>query len=478
MEILPSPAGDILWVGSNRDYLYAPAVTIGEKFGFSEEEVLAFFGGDLVPPFYVGDYPDSRGRIFRCNVDDADSWETAYISPVEFPEGEGDPVPRYRGFRAMRTFTDSGDETALYVATHGSQKFPSQILKFGQEYERGMDPEVCADFPGAISVRNLVVHGGALYAASFGNGGCMLWASDDPAIGNWTLVADASDFPLGGEVPEEYPRDIPSIVSFAGSLYVFIAVANMPPGFYPEFPLGVQGGFWVYRSDDPAVGNWEETMRYGAGNHWNEVVSNAAVFDDHVYVGTALSLVQHLTRMHKMDDFGKELLYWLYLTLNWKGTDVLRFDADDNWELVIGNPEENSLFDDRIGDYGEGFDNSSNTYSWWMDVFDEKLLVGTYDSSLLQQLMNFFGARLETDMGAENPRARAGEGRGIGQENPQGGDLWATVNGAHWFALTLNGFDDEHNYGFRSLISTDTDLFVGTANPFYGTEIWKLSLDR
>lgn len=82
MDVLPGSDADYLYVGSNRDYLYEPLVKAGEELGYSEAEVLEFFGGDLAPPHEVEGFPDYRGRLFRCRVDDPDAWETAYISPV------------------------------------------------------------------------------------------------------------------------------------------------------------------------------------------------------------------------------------------------------------------------------------------------------------------------------------------------------------------------------------------------------------
>lgn len=372
----------------------------------------------------------------------------------------------------MRTFTDAEGETVLYVATLSSGGYPARILKFSQNFVPGTDPVVVGEFSGSSSLRRLVVHDGMLYAASFAHSGCKIWGSDDPARGNWMLVAETSDFPLGDGVPGAYPRNIPALVSFNENLYAFIGVINLPPGIDSDFPLGAQGGFWVYKSDNPAVGGWEETMRLGAGNHWNEEVSHAAVFGDHVYVGTAIGLITHMYRLLGLEGY-MQIFYALYLTLSWKGCDVLRFDGDDNWELVIGDPEENTVFDDRVGDRGAGFDNPSNTYAWRMEVFDNTLFVGTFDGAGISEgARNLFGTLLDETLG-ERESLRDQAYCGIASENASGGDLWATEDGARWIPYSLDGFQDSHNYGIRSLIATDRDLFVGTANPFYGTEIWK-----
>ena len=52
-----------------------------------------------------------------------------------------------------------------------------------------------------------------------------------------------------------------------------------------------------------------------------------------------------------------------------------------------------------------------------------------------------------------------------------GADLWKTEDGIFWEPVTLNGFDNPNNYGFRTMV--EGSLYVGTANPFQGCEVWQ-----
>jgi hypothetical protein len=61
--------------------------------------------------------------------------------------------------------------------------------------------------------------------------------------------------------------------------------------------------------------------------------------------------------------------------------------------------------------------------------------------------------------------------------NPPGFDLWVTDDGLSWWPITLNGFGDPLNMGGRTLKGTDHGLFVGTANPFYGAQVWQVRID-
>lgn len=54
-----------------------------------------------------------------------------------------------------------------------------------------------------------------------------------------------------------------------------------------------------------------------------------------------------------------------------------------------------------------------------------------------------------------------------------GFDLWKTRDGVHWEAVSLNGLGNPYNYGIRMLfLSEDKKLYLGTANPFQGCEVW------
>ena len=45
-------------------------------------------------------------------------------------------------------------------------------------------------------------------------------------------------------------------------------------------------------------------------------------------------------------------------------------------------------------------------------------------------------------------------------------------DGVNFETITTNGFGDPYNHGLRVFVVTDQGLCVGTANPFYGTQVW------
>ena len=57
----------------------------------------------------------------------------------------------------------------------------------------------------------------------------------------------------------------------------------------------------------------------------------------------------------------------------------------------------------------------------------------------------------------------------------RGFDLYTLDSDLNVETVTTNGFGDPYNHGCRTFAVTDDSLVVGTANPFYGTQVWTLA---
>lgn len=117
-------------------------------------------------------------------------------------------------------------------------------------------------------------------------------------------------------------------------------------------------------------------------------------------------------------------------------------------------------------------DNRPNTYIWSMLVHQGWFYVGTYD-----QVSPFFNVLEHPDRLIKAFLGRARTANLIELLGKAGADLYKTQDGVTWYPVTLNGFGDVGNYGFRTLVSVGNDLYVGTANPFDGLEVWVGSSD-
>ena len=64
------------------------------------------------------------------------------------------------------------------------------------------------------------------------------------------------------------------------------------------------------------------------------------------------------------------------------------------------------------------------------------------------------------------------------QDVEKGFDLLVSSDGINFDAITRDGFGDYSNHGLRTICSTEYGVFMGTANPFFGTQLWRMYSDR
>ena len=64
------------------------------------------------------------------------------------------------------------------------------------------------------------------------------------------------------------------------------------------------------------------------------------------------------------------------------------------------------------------------------------------------------------------------------QSAEKGFDLLVSNDGVNFDAVTRNGFGDGTNHGLRTICSTEYGVFMGSANPFNGTQLWLMRSDR
>ncbi|MGI6684457.1 MAG: hypothetical protein ACOX47_02995 [Bacillota bacterium] len=59
---------------------------------------------------------------------------------------------------------------------------------------------------------------------------------------------------------------------------------------------------------------------------------------------------------------------------------------------------------------------------------------------------------------------------------PMGFDLYVSEDGINFRSVLMGGLNNPHNYGGRILfVDNKNDLYIGTANPFQGCEVWRVS---
>jgi len=135
-----------------------------------------------------------------------------------------------------------------------------------------------------------------------------------------------------------------------------------------------------------------------------------------------------------------------------QGAELFRIHSDDTWDLVQGQARSTPAGQKNpISGLNVGFSWFLNQHMWRMAVHDSRLYVGTFDESVLLRLQSG-GAAYQPEFGF---------------------DLWWTEDGSYFSQVDQQGFGDGFNMGVRSLQSTPLGLFLGTANPFYGLEVFR-----
>jgi len=203
-------------------------------------------------------------------------------------------------------------------------------------------------------------------------------------------------------------------------------------------------GSELWRSADPAPGNWTRVISGGYGEPGLAFMSVRG-FGDHVYVGSC-------TYPPLFGTPGIAV----------KATEILRVDAADNVELVVGEPREVGdppVQVKPISNIREGFFNGFNYYTWYMGEYDGWFYVGTCDFN-----GQFYDVLMEMA-----PDQEPVFGAVLGKK---GFDLWRTQDGVFWVNVTKEGFGNYDNYGVRNLMATQWGFMLGAGNSVDGLEVW------
>ena len=423
-----SDLGDFIYVGTGRNILIN---IIG-----------ALVPGIQLPALIEPDSIDNLAEIWRHRKDGRLEWERVYKAM---------PGSGIFGFRFMIRHRPFGGSPCLYTAAYGQSV---QILKT----TNGTNWFVMPGNLEGTSSRAMVTHNGKLYVATVNETAsstdALLYSSEDPEFDPWKLEINAG---APGFDPGRNPRGaIYNMAVFNNRIYV--ATSNQD---------GVQ--VWRTNGTEPEMNDWTLVVDKGFGNTANTIPLSIGVFDDHLYVSGTKQLP----------------LAWLIPM----GCDIVRIDRRDNWELVVGgNPllpvgdSASERIRSRSG-LGSGFNNPFNVYAWQIQEYQGKLLISTFDDSsnmeviLTTLLAN--RAALSALIGEVLAELLIDIYRSVVEilraiRYPIGFDMYVSDDGINFNPVFLNGLNNPHNYGGRILYPDGChSLYIGTANPFQGCEVWK-----
>lgn len=409
-------------------------------------------------------------------------------------------------------------------------------LNSAKDYAAAYKQGISTGIRGMCVYNDQLVISNVTMDAATGKSSATLLISSDPEKGFTQIADSDSlfNYPAYRYSDSIYGGSIWDMVEYNNSLYVSICTGtedNMPNNnTMQSFALvrGDQNADGTFTWTPVAGDQKKDGARYTFGIDPERTRSGAAnlmVFNDYLYIGEyndeEIALERILfskTGKNADGQFGGGLdCRFLNANLD-QSVNLYRMDKNENMELVVGNSTK--MFPNgSLSGLKSGFGRKENQYIWRMEVYDGKLYVGTHDaSSLLECFGQFVNGNLlkrtpsewkdqwsylkalmkalETvdPNGNGNPDALAQTikfsynfvFKNITVRNiasaikllnylrtaKRGFDLYVTEDGVNFETVTIDGFGDPYNHGLRVFATTDQGLCLGTANPFYGTQIW------
>ncbi len=210
-------------------------------------------------------------------------------------------------------------------------------------------------------------------------------------------------------------------------------------------------GPMLWRSSDPAAGNWEQVFTQGYVRPGRSVYATMNEYKSKLYVG---SLSYPLYYENGLDDA--------------EACEVLRLDVDGHVEVLVGDerPAGTPGTNDGLPLSGEeaGWGQPTNLYVWRALSHDD----GWYYAATC----DFAGMlRDYADAGSDliPPEYVGLIDLFVG---PSGFDLYRTQDGLSWTTVTTSGFGEDDSYGIRNMLSTPWGMLVCVANAVDGFEVW------
>lgn len=405
-----------------------------------------------------------------------------------------------------------------------------------QDYAAAYKEGISTGIRGMCVYQDQLVISNVAMDAATGKSSATLLISSDPEKGFTQIADSESlfNYPAYRYADSIYGGSIWDMVEYNNSLYVSICTGtldNMPNNnTMQSFALvrGDQNADGTFTWTPVAGDQKKDGARYTFGIDPERTRSGAAnlmVFNDYLYIGEyndeEIALERILfskTGKNADGQFGGGLdCRFLNANLD-QSVNLYRMDKNENMELVVGNSTK--MFPNgSLSGLKSGFGRNENQYIWRMEVYDGKLYVGTHDASSLLECFgqfvngnllkrtpsewkdqwNYLKALMEAlttvdPNGTGNPDTLAQTikfsynfvFKNITVRNiasaikllnylrtaKRGFDLYVTEDGVNFETVTIDGFGDPYNHGLRVFATTDQGLCLGTANPFYGTQIW------
>ena len=221
-------------------------------------------------------------------------------------------------------------------------------------------------------------------------------------------------------------------------------------------------------------------MPAGFGSNMNQYVWRMISYNDQLYLGTfdATGLVRPLAQFTNGDIFKMTKEEWMSQIDYLK--QVIEMVAENNKKdiastganLDVATLEENITTLENLSEKFDAvttLDEKQEFYNLVLEIKEQYLSIRDYLETEVKEKID----ALLSDERIENL------GYFIGclyymSQSEEGYDFFVSEDGVNFDVITRNGMGDRYNYGTRVFAITDSGLCIGTANPFYGAQVWLL----
>ncbi|MBQ8539305.1 MAG: dockerin type I repeat-containing protein [Ruminococcus sp.] len=499
---------------------YTSARSVIVKINTSTYETSIVYGPEKVGGFRAATklndklyFAATGATPYLLEIDPENNDATQIVCRSETPQSASIST----GIRGLTTY--NGMLVATMIGNNGAYMVASSNPSAGQDsFETICTQEDLLDYPAyhymdsifGGSIWDIIEYNGKLYitvvTGKNGNKQAFaLFCGEPDENGEWSY-----DLIAGNEADgAEYPFGLGSDRSGAANLmvyddYLYIGGYNDPMLALPDVLNGkfeslyrdLSSPVCLWRLDadnniEMVAGEANEVfpegpignMEAGFGSNMNQYVWRMENYNGQLYVGTfdITSLVHPIAQFTNGDIFKMTKEEWdsqidyIKQVLDHLG---LIPECDKDIAATGASLEIAALADDidALEDLSEDFENADVTleyrqqfYDALLEVKEQYIAVRDYLSAEAKERIDAFFA---------NERVQ-NFGYFVGclyymSQSERGFDLLVSNDGVNFDVITRDGMGDPYNHGCRVFAITDNGLCIGTANPFFGTQVWLL----
>ena len=424
------------------------------------------------------------------------------------------------GIRGLTTYRDM--LVATLITDNGAYMVASNNPSAGQDaFEVVCTQEDLLDYPAyhymdsifGGSIWDIVEYNDKLYMSVVtGKNGSKqpfaLFSGEVDENGEWTFdlvvgnEADGAEYPFGLGSPRSGAANL---AVHDGYLYIggfndpMIALPTILKGSFEDLYKDLSSPVCLWRLDadnniEMVAGEANEVfpegpignMGAGFGSNMNQYVWRMISHNGKLYVGTfdVTGLVRPLAQFTNGDILKMTKEEWdsqidyIRQVIDQFG---LMPESDKDIAATGASLEIAALAEDldTLEALSEDFDNADVTLEYRQKFYDALLKVKEQYLTVRDYLSTEAKERIDAFFADERVKNL---GYFVGSlyymsKSEEGYDLFVSNDGVNFDVITRDGMGDPYNYGSRVFAITNSGLCIGTANPFYGAQVWLLDED-